>query len=83
MQIGSGDLLTRGSENVAASPMDIITLGEIAAEMCSAGFLPSESGINHEAGDGEQILQFPSRACVELAEQDVPAPEIHVLLGLT
>src|SRR5262249_2106170 len=56
--------------------------GEVAAEVGATGFLAGDRRGDHVPGDGEQVLQFPAGPGVELAGEDVPAPESHVPLGL-
>ena len=53
-------------------PLSVISRREIAAKMDAARFLALQGRFDHEAGHGEQVLQFPrcpSVGCITLAAQ--------------
>ena len=62
------------------APSFIVALREVAAEVRAARFLASRGGIDHQPRDGEQVLQLPALAFVELAAEYVSTPEIDIAI---
>src|SRR5262245_11130766 len=63
-------------------PAFVIRLWRSGPEVHAARFLAFQGRVDHQPRHGEQVLQLPARAGVELAGQDVTAPEGDVALGL-
>ncbi len=62
--------------------MLVVARREVAAEMDAARLGALQRGADHQASDGQQVLQFPTGSAVEFARQCVSAPERHVACGL-
>ena len=64
-------------------PIFVVALGEIAAEMHAATFLPGQGSRGHGLGYGQHVLTFPASGLVENLVHNVTAPKLDYLYSFS